>query len=131
MGTAYSEDLRERVLAAIASGMSKMTAHKTFGVSRSTLDDWLQLRAQQGHLRPHTVYQHGPVPVLSDLVAFRDFAQRHQHATLAQMAHAWHLETGRHLSLMPFSKALRRIGWTHKKRVICIENVAPTNAKSS
>ena len=46
MGKAYSQDLRLRVIAAIDGGMSKMVAHKTFCISRSTIDDWLALRAE-------------------------------------------------------------------------------------
>ncbi len=48
MARYYSEDFRLRVLERIDMGMSKMQAHRSFGVSRSTLDDWLGLRAAQG-----------------------------------------------------------------------------------
>ncbi len=51
MARYYSEDFRLRVLERIDTGMSKMQAHRSFGVSRSTLDDWLGLRAAQGHVR--------------------------------------------------------------------------------
>lgn len=40
MPVTYSMDLRERVLSVLDSGMNKMTAHKTFQVSRSTIDHW-------------------------------------------------------------------------------------------
>lgn len=48
MGKAYSVDLRVRVLAAIDGGLSKMQAHKTFQVRRSTIDDWLRLLRRLG-----------------------------------------------------------------------------------
>src|SRR5687768_17081158 len=116
MGKAYSEDLRERVLQRLDGGLSKMQAHRTFGVSRSTLDDWLRLRQAQGHVRdtPRQRTQHG---ALSDLAVFGEFAARHRGATLGQMAHAWQQEHGRLLSINTFSLALQALGWTHKKRV--------------
>ncbi len=70
MGKPYSQDLRVRVLAAIDSGMSKMAVHTTFRISRSTINDWLALRAAQGHLRPRVPVQRGLHPSIADLDAF-------------------------------------------------------------
>jgi transposase len=113
----YSEDLRERVLRQVDSGESKMSAHKTFGVSRSTIDRWLTLRHRTGSLKANTAYRRGPTPTINDLEVFAAFAKRHNSCTLAQMALAWEQESGQKLSLMPFSLALRRIGWTRKKEL--------------
>ncbi len=88
----YSEDLRWRVLGAIDGGMSKMTAHKTFQVSRSTIDDWFQLREQTGSVKANTTYRRGKAPLINDLAAFEEFAGRHRGCTLAQMASAWEKE---------------------------------------
>jgi len=119
---AYSEDLRVRVLACVDGGMSKMMAHKTFGVSRTTIDDWLKLRERTGSVKANTTYRRGKAPAISDLQAFEKFARLHSGCTLAQMAVEWEAQTGMKLTLMPFSIALRRIGvkgkgWTRKKRV--------------
>ena len=116
----YSQDLRLRVLGAIDAGMSKMRAHQTFQISRSTIDDWFKLRQQTGSVQANTSYRRGKAPTINDLTAFEEFAQRHSGATLEQLAKAWQQETGVKLSVMPFSRALRRIGcqgWTRKKRV--------------
>ncbi len=40
-----SIDLRERVLQSLDEGLSKMAAHRTFRVSRSTIEHWLASRA--------------------------------------------------------------------------------------
>jgi len=115
MGKSYSTDLRERVLQAIAEGMSKWQAHRTFHISRSTIDHWLALRERTGRLDP-------PPPRRSYTrqlagAEFEEFARRHAHATLGEMARAWQQEKGISLSLMSFSRALGAIGWTRKKRV--------------
>ena len=40
---AYSQDLRERVIAAVAAGQQSQAAiAKTFGISESTLDKWVK-----------------------------------------------------------------------------------------
>ncbi len=108
-----------------------MSAHRIFGVSRSTIDRWLKLRAATGSLQANTTYRRGKAPAINDLAAFAEFAGRHSGCTLAQMAVAWEQERGQKLTLMPFSIALRRIGWTRKKRVGATANAATKNAKSS
>ena len=127
MGRCYSEDFRLRVLARLDAGMSKMQAHHTFGISRSTLDDWLRLRAQQGQVRdkPRTRTRRG---ALSDRAVFGAFAARHQGATLGQMANAWQQETAQQLSRNTFSLALKALGWTRKKRVFSTKSGVKQNA---
>jgi len=132
----YSEDLRERVLRYVDSGKSKMSAHQTFGVSRSTIDRWIKLRERTGSLQANTNYRRGPVPTINDLEVFTQFAQRHSRCTLGQMAVVWEGETGQKLTLMPFSFALRRIGvkgtgWTRKKRVGATASDAKKSASHS
>lgn len=56
MGAPYSEDLRLRVLAAVDGGVSKWRVQRTFGVSRSTIDDLLKLRAETGEVKANTSY---------------------------------------------------------------------------
>jgi hypothetical protein len=42
---------------------------------------------------------------------FEAFARSHAHSTLAQMQASWEGD----ISLMCLSRALKRLGWTHKK----------------
>ena len=126
-----SEDLRERVLRHVDSGKSKMSAHKLFGVSRMSIDRWLKLRERTGSLQARTSYRRGPRPHINDLAFFEEFVKRHGGCTLAQMAVSWEEETGVKLTLMPFSHALRRIGYTRKKRVSSTPSVMTRDAKSS
>jgi len=97
--------------------MSKMVAHQTFRVSRSTRDDWLQQREAVGHVdvRPHS--RRGPLAKIVDPGAFEAFALRHQEKTLEGMAHQWQSETGQSVSGQTLSSMMQKIGWTRKKRV--------------
>ena len=115
MGKSYSIDLRERVLQVIEEGMSKAQAHRTFHISRSTIDHWFALRERTGQLipRPHRSTRTRQL----ESEEFEEFAQRYRHATLGEMARGWQEEKGVSLSIMSFSRALGAIGWTRKKRV--------------
>jgi len=112
--------------------MSKMEAHRVYRVSRSTLDEWLDLREQTGSLEP--LPRRAPLKerVLSGEV-FGEFARRQAGKTLGQMALAWEHEQGQQLSEMSFSRALRRVGnvapkgLTRKKRVgVTASDVRPS-----
>ncbi len=115
MGKTYSEDLRLKALAALDGGMKKMAVHRAFGISRSTLDDWLGLRAHQGHVAP-APRQGRAGQGFFDALVFEAFAVRHKEATLREMQEAWEGEQGQRLSEKTFSTWLLKLGWTRKKR---------------
>lgn len=122
MGKAYSEDLRLKVLAALDGGLKKSVAHRLFGISRSTIDDWLLQREAVGHVRPYPRVSGSGRSALGDGEVFEAFALGHQGATLEQMSVSWEQQTGRKLARNTFSLALRKLGWTRKKRVVSTES---------
>ncbi len=134
MGAPYSQDLRQRVLAALDGGMSKMAAHKVFGISRSTLDDWLGLRATTGSVAP-AVYKRGPQPLLKvaqeDVAAaVRAFVQEQPDRTLEEMTVAWHEQGGAKVSSTTFSTALKLLGQTRKKRASSSSSGVPNSERT-
>lgn len=131
MGRAYSADLRLRVLDAIEGGMSKMTAHRTFRVSRSTIDKWITRRRATGSVQAKSGYHKGRALALGEVASFEAFAQRHQGATLEQMSRAWQEESGHLVSRNTFSLMLARIGWTRKKRVVSTPSATPSSGNAS
>ena len=76
-----------------------MQAPQTFRVSRSTIDDWLRLRAEQGHVLDKAPLHTKAGGALGDVEVFGAFAMRHSGATLKQMAEVWKHETGQELSI--------------------------------
>ena len=133
MGRSYSVDLRLRVLGAVDRGMNKMTAHKLFGVSRSTIDDWLQLRSQTGAVIGKPPQARRKPRALAGS-AFSEFAATHQGATLGQMVLLWEQQHGSKLSAMSFSRALAHLGakgWTRKKRVGVTASAMKPSARRS
>lgn len=129
MGKAYSADLRERAVACVDSGLSKMQVSRTFGIARSTLDDWLALREKTGQLRDKS--RRPRAAALPDTVEVRAFIKGQRHSTLAQMAQAWEQATGQRLTPMTFCNSLRRLGYTRKKRVFSTRSAMDASETSS
>ncbi|MGN6359785.1 MAG: IS630 transposase-related protein, partial [Thermomicrobiales bacterium] len=60
---AYSEDLRQRVVAAVDAGMPRPEVAHVFQVSVATIKRYLKQRREAGHLRPG--HSPGRTPVIA------------------------------------------------------------------
>ena len=60
MGKPYSMDLRERVVAAVAGGMSRNRAAKQFGIGISTAINWVKRLGETGSVAPGKVGGYKP-----------------------------------------------------------------------
>jgi transposase len=127
MPSPYSDDLRQKVLDAVDNGYSKSHVSRLFNISRNTIDLWLNRRKETGSLSAIRDYRRGPQGKIKDLEQFRAFATEHGHLTQKEMAAQWHQPISDHA----ISKALRRIGFTRKKRVMAIKNGMKRNGKPS
>jgi transposase len=112
----YSVDLRERVLAALARGMSRTDAVTTFQVSRSTIKRWLSQHATAGHLRPgratgrpRTIPPSAEAQLQAQLGATPD-------ATIAEHTARWNADRPTPVSAWTVGRAIRRLRWSRKKR---------------
>ena len=54
MGKALPVELRVRVMAALAEGMTRAEAARLFRVGEGTIAGWRRLERERGHLRPKT-----------------------------------------------------------------------------
>jgi len=113
MPAAYSDDLREKVLAAIERGEKKSQVSRMFNISRdTTIDRWLKRCDSTGSVKAASGYQRGHSHRIKDWDAFRAFAKLHGDKTESEMVQIWQGE----LSKRTMSRALAYIGWTRKKR---------------
>jgi transposase len=112
---AYSLDLRERIVAAVAQGMSQAAAARTFRVSAMTVRRYLKRQAA-GRLAPT------PIPGRRRRIrpgaeaALRAQLAAQPDATLAQHCRAWAARRGQRVSVAPMQRAQRRLGWSRQKR---------------
>jgi len=112
---AYSLDLRERVLAAVDAGTSRAQAAQTFRLSERTISRWVARRNAGSPLaggtgpgRRHSIAD-AALPVLRiQLEACPD-------ATLAEHLQQWNAAHPP-VSQSALVRAIRRVGWTRKKR---------------
>lgn len=116
MPAPYSDDLREKAVSAVDRGEKKSHICRTLNISRNTLDLWLKAREERGTVAAKREYTRGPRPKIEDLEEFRTFANENGHLTREGMAQRWK----ERISAVTLGKALKRIGFTRKKKLTAI-----------
>ena len=113
---AYSVDLRQRAVAAVATGTPRSEVVRLFGLSLATLKRLLKQQREVGHLQPQA--QGGSQPRIAPQQEALLTAQWRAAADATLEAHCrtWQAQQGQSLSTATMSRALRRVGWPHKKR---------------
>lgn len=126
MPSPYSEDLRQKAIAAIKQGERKKDVSEMFNISRNTLDLWLKREQQTGECRAITNYQQGCRHKITDWQRFREFVRQQGCKTQAQIAKLW----GDNVTQQNISDAMQKIGVSRKKRLMGIENEMNSSVKS-
>jgi transposase len=126
MPSPYSEDLRQKAIAAVKRGERKKDVSEMFNISRNTLDLWLKREEQTGDCRAITNYQQGCKHKITDWQRFREFVRQHGGKTQSQMAKRW----GDNVTQQNISDAMQKIGVSRKKKLTGIENQMNSSVKS-
>ena len=114
---AYSQDLCERVVRAVASGQSKTHVARTFSVSLASVKKYVQLHENGQSLRPRTSPGRPSLVRVDQLPDLRRQLETTPDATLAEHVATWEQSHGVRLSVWAMFRAIRRLRWTYKKRV--------------
>ena len=126
MAAPYSNDLRQKAIAAVERGERKTDVSRMMNISRNTLDLWLKRKEQEGNCQAITNYQQGCRHKIRDWQKFREFVQQYGDKTQGQMAKLW----GDNVTQQNISDALRKLGLSRKKRHTDIESVISLSVKS-
>jgi transposase len=110
MGAAYSQDLRDRIIAARDGGMKTKSVAELFRVSASWVRRVMQRRRECGETRPKP--RGGATVVKIDLDRLRQLVQEQPDATAREL----HQRLGIQCSVSAVDMALRRAGLSFKKR---------------
>lgn len=110
MGAAYSQDLRDRILAAIDRGMSTMQIADIFMVSPAWVRRVAQRRREAGETTPRKMG--GPGPIKIDRARLAELVREHPDATLAELRDM----LGVDCAVSSVSAALIKMGLSFKKR---------------
>ena len=124
----YDYDLRRKVIEAIElNGMPRCEASEYFGISRNTINEWFHLKAETGDVKARPSNHQGHSHKITNWDEFRAFVQAHADKTQAEMAELWEGD----ISERTISRALKKIGFTRKKRPMATENVMIKSAGDS
>jgi transposase len=110
MASAYSNDLRVRVLKAIDEGNKIKLVSERFNVCIKTIYNWRRLKASTGSYEAKTGYQNGHSHKIKDLEAFKGYVEKNPNKILEEMA-----DSLGNMSTTTVHRALKKIGFTRKK----------------
>ena len=115
----YSLDLRLKVLDAVDSGIPRREVVRTFGVSMPTIERYIRRRRQTGDLVPKPSPGRTPSILATprERRALWEQLEENDEATLARHCELWEERGGARVSVSTMSRAVRKLGWTFKKRV--------------
>jgi transposase len=111
----YSEDLRQRIVEAVESGMSKAQAARTFSVSLSSVKRYVNKAERGESLAPKK--RTGSAPKLDEKAnkLLEDDLQERPYLTLQDRCEYIEVMTGLSVSRSTMCRAIARIGPTRKK----------------
>jgi transposase len=111
MGAAYSQDLRDRVLAAADRGMPTKQIAQVFMVSPAWVRRVKQRRSECGETTPRKMG--GPGPIKIDRARLAELVREHPDATLAELRDMLDVDC----AVSSVSAALIKMGLSYKKDV--------------
>ena len=132
---AYSTDLKERLVRAVADGQPMREAARRFGVAVTTVKRAVVQQRETGSLErkpiPGCPRRIGP----EQEATLRARLEAAPDATVLEHGAWWAEQHGQPLSEATMWRAIRRLGWTHKKkrwqRASVTRKSAPSGAKQS
>ncbi len=113
---AYSIDLKERLVRAVAEGQPMREAARRFGVTVNTVKRAVVQERETGSLerKPIPGYPRRIGP--EQEAALRARLEADPNATVLEHCAWWAEHEGQQLSEATMWRAIRRLGWTHKKK---------------
>jgi transposase len=115
MMSAYSEDLRRRIVSSVEAGMPKAQAARTFSVSLSSVKRYVQRAERGGSLAPKE--RPGAAPKLDEkaIKLLEEDLKERPFATLRERREYIELMGGPSVSRSTVCRAIARLGSTRKK----------------
>ena len=113
----YSIDLRVRVLDALDAGMTRADAIRIFQVSLGSIKRWVRMRRSAGDLTPRRPSGRARAITPDQEARLRAQLTAAPDASLGAHAAQWTADYGTPLSTWTMGRAIRRLGWSRKKRL--------------
>ena len=130
MGKPIGEDLRLRVLKMYRGGKTAAAVAEHFDVCARSVYRWDALEKKQGTLASgHS--RSGRKSKIAVDERFEEFAKATAYKTLQAMADHWNQMAEEQVSQMAMCRAVKKLGYTRKKRRIVTKNVTKKSARDS
>ena len=130
MGKAISEDLRSRVLKMYRGGKTAAETSAHFVVCQRSVYRWDKLEKAQGTLASGHARSGRKSKIAVD-ARFEAFAKATATKTLQAMADYWNQQAEEQVSQMAMCRAVKKLGYTRKKRRIATKKPARKNVRGS
>lgn len=124
-----SSDLRKRVILSIEKGLRASDAAKRFNVSRRSIYNWIKLKKETNSLAPKSGYQNGHSHKITDWNKFKKFIEKHKELTVKGMIIEWENLFNTTMSESTMERALKKCGYTFKKKLLNIPNQTKKSVK--
>ena len=120
----YSYDLRQKVVQAIKLDDLKISGScQIFSISRDTIRLWLKRERETGEFQALPNQPPGNGHKITNWEKFREFVEVNGDKTQVEMASLWQGE----ISARTISRALKKIGFSRKKKLMDIESARKLN----
>jgi transposase len=113
MPAPYSYDLRRKAINAVKRGEKKIAVCRLIGISRNTLNLWLQREQATGDFKAVSDRPMKDNRKIQDLERFRQFIKQYQDKTQQQIADLW----GENLTQQNVSDGIKKLDITRKKNL--------------
>ena len=113
---AYSTDLKERLVRAVADGQPMREAARRFGVAVNTVKRAVVQERETGSLERKPIPGYPRRIGSEQEAALQARLEAAPHATVLEHCAWWAEQYGQQLSEATMWRAIRRLGWTHKKK---------------
>jgi len=111
----YSDDLRSRVVAAVAEGCSRRAAGKRFAVSASSSIRWVELQEETGSVSPRPRGRKSRSPLEPHAAWLLDLVDKEPDLTLAEIVERLWADRGVRTTDSSVDRFFKRHGVTFKK----------------
>ena len=108
-------------------GLKKSEASQLFNISRNTINLWCQRKAETGDVKAKARPMVQQNLKINDWPKFQEFVKTHGDKTQSELAELWDTQ----ISQPTISRALAKIGYTRKKKLMGIPNGTRPNEPTS
>lgn len=124
----HSLDLRQRAIMAWKKMNNKSQVCEIFGISRPTLDRWIELEHTDAFDPKNRKNKGGRPSSIRDLEAFKQFVETTEFSSIHDLVTLFEQQFGYPVAYEVIRRTLKRLGWSQTKRTFIVRKVKRTES---